>query len=79
MYDCQVFSHIDKSKQRKLGHKSTEGIFVGYAFGCLAWLVYNLNIRSITRTDNDVFNEQWKSNKQGQSNKSNNNETEIKC
>ena len=78
VFGCQVFSHIDKSKQRKLSHKSSEGIFVGYASDCPAWLIYNPNTRSITRTNSDVFNEQWKPHGQGQLNKCTNNETEIK-
>jgi hypothetical protein len=46
---------------------------------CLAWLIYNPNTRSITRTDSDVFNEQLKPHGLGQSNKCTSNETEIKC
>ena len=78
VFDCQVFSHIDKSKQRKIGHKSSEGIFVEYASNCLAWLIYNPNTRSNTRTDSVVFNEQWKPNRQGQLNEINSNEIEMK-
>jgi hypothetical protein len=61
---CQVFSHIEKSKQRKLGQKSSAGIFAGYALDCLAWLIYNPNIWSITRADSVVFNEQRKPHRQ---------------
>jgi hypothetical protein len=78
VFGGQVFSHIDKSKQPKLGHKPSEGIFVGYASDCLAWLIYNPNTWNITRTDNDVFIEQWKPNRQGQSNEINNNDIEKK-
>jgi len=77
VFGCQVFSHIDKSKQRKLGRKSSEGIFVGYASYCLAWLIYNPNTRSITRTSMVVFNEQWKPHEHGQSTKCTSNETEL--
>ena len=49
---------LTKSKQRKLAHKSLEGIFVGYASDCPAWLIYNQNTWSITRAGSDVFNEQ---------------------
>jgi hypothetical protein len=59
-----VFPHIDKNKQHKLSHKATEGIFVGYAFDCPAWLAYNPTTRSITRTSSAVFNEHWKPVKQ---------------
>ncbi len=61
IFEClsvKFFFHTDKSKQRKLGKKSSEGIFVGYAFDSPAWLVYNPSTRSITRTNSDVFNEQ---------------------
>jgi len=78
VFGCQVFSRTDKSKQFKLGHKSSEGIFVGYAFDCSACLIFNPNTRSITRTYSVVFNEQWEPNRQGKSNKINNNEIEIK-
>jgi hypothetical protein len=55
VFDRQVFFHIDKIKQRKLCRKSSEGICVGYASDCPAWLVYISSTQSITRTDNDVF------------------------
>jgi hypothetical protein len=55
-----VFSYIEKSRQHKLSPKAIEGVFVGYASDCHAWLVYNPTTRSITRIDSAVFNEQWK-------------------
>ena len=76
-FGCQVFSHIDKSKHRKLGKKSSEGIFVGYPSDCLSWLVYNPSTRSITRRDRVVFNDQWKPHGHGQSTKCDINETKI--
>jgi len=69
VFGCQVFFHIDKRKKRKLGHKSSERIFIGYASDCPAWLVYNPNIRIVIRTDSDVFNEQWKPTRSSQSTK----------
>jgi hypothetical protein len=78
VFGCQVFSHIDKTKQRKLGQKSSEGIFVGYTSDCPTWLIYNPTTRSITRTGIVLFNEQWTPNRQGQSNEINSNEIEIK-
>ena len=49
VFGCQVFFHIDKSKRRKLGRKSSdEGIFVGYASNGHAWLAYNPITRGIT-------------------------------
>jgi hypothetical protein len=77
VHGCQVFFHIDISKQRKLGHTSNEGIFIGYASDCPAWLVYNPNSRSIIRIDNDVFNEQWKPIKSSQLKKAHTCEVEL--
>jgi hypothetical protein len=44
VFGCQVIIHMDKSKQRKLGLKSIEGIFIGYAYDCLAWLLFTTRI-----------------------------------
>jgi hypothetical protein len=66
VFGCQVFFHIGKSKQRKLGHESSERIFIEYASNCPAWLVYNPNTISIIRTDSDVFNEKCKPTKPSQ-------------
>jgi len=66
---CQMFSHVDKSRQHKLSPKAIEGVFVGYASGCPAWLVYNPTTRSITRKNSAVFNERWKPARQYQKQK----------
>ena len=65
VFGCQAFSHSGKSKQRKLVHKSLEGIIVGYASNRRACLIYKPNTRSITRADCVVVNEQWKASRQG--------------
>ena len=79
VFGCQVFSHINKSKQRKLSYKSLEGIFVGYASDCLAWLIYNPNHRSIPIIHSVELNEQWKpTSKQAHMNESHNSEVEMK-
>ena len=57
VFGCQVFSHIDKSRQHKLSPKATKGVFDGYASDCPAWLIYNPTTRSITRTNSAAFNE----------------------
>jgi hypothetical protein len=38
VFGCQVFSHVDKSRHHKLSPKATEGVFIGYATDCPAWL-----------------------------------------
>jgi hypothetical protein len=42
---CPVFPHIDKSSQRKLSHKSQEGVFIGYALSYMACIqsLYSLH------------------------------------
>jgi hypothetical protein len=55
-----AYVHIDVSLRAKFGDKAWKGIFVGYAFDFLAWLVYNPVTRHVIRNRNVIFDETWR-------------------
>ncbi len=59
VFGCPAFVHIDESSRRRLGDKAWKGVFIGYAFECSAWIVYNPRTRKLIRIRSEFFNEAW--------------------
>jgi hypothetical protein len=60
VFGCPAYVYIDVSLRTKFGDKAWKGIFVGYAFDSLAWLVYNPVTRHVIRSKNVIFDEAWR-------------------
>jgi hypothetical protein len=59
VFGCPSHVYIDQSLRSKPGDKAFKGIFVGYAFDSLAWLVFNPSTNRVTRIRNVTFDETW--------------------
>jgi hypothetical protein len=55
---CPAYVHIDVPIRKKFGDMAWKGLFVGYAFDSLAWLVNNPATTRFIRSQNVVFDEE---------------------
>jgi hypothetical protein len=84
VFVCPAYVHVDKSQRRKLDNRARKGVFVGYASGSPAWLLYNPATRRVVSSRNVVFGEVdvlsiWESNAKQRNDVENDNILRIMC